>query len=521
MINNISTASILKWSLLGLAATVSGVMPPDKGPLEVCQDPIQFDACGKISHHYLPRKEHQLLETLKPSFFQRILGTAEDIFTYLKFGEDGRPKLLYLVGEYDYNGALHPSRFKQVLKKIHDIYDIQYEGVKSKGDVCYAVKEASKTGVLQNVVISAHGDVDGMCLSDCTKKKGWMYISDDYEDCFKGLDIHGRISLLGGSAGRSTKEGISFAQKMANDAKREVVAATGTLYPDGISLSDTPELEFHYKDPESGRSSVPEQIFKRFIPKYKECSTPKPSMHPREKKAVEEVRSATISSSKLDPPEIFEEYVTKLCKDNPKKKFLFLVVEHDGNGAAEPELMKHILEPIARHYDLKYQVFSSYSELSTAVKEASSMGEVVNVVIAGHGFPLGTQINNSKDKNENALNSHQDLSCFDHLPSSTPITLISCCTGAPEENEDANDNEAHRIAKKTGRKVVAPNQNTHSERLEIKLIEPFEIFEGSLIPKNEPKKNMFHTFNPERTDTATEKSYKESKCYKYKKYLKG
>lgn len=475
-------------TLTGLATLASGYRPFPKDLEDSCI------ASQDLLDQVHPREE-RLQELLSPTFYEKWFGTPEKPQEYVAFDKDSlKEKFLFLSAAEDHNSALDPKHILELLKEINKKYDLKYKVVSSDKDVCWHVDKASKIGKLTNLVIHAHSDSQGMCLSNCESTNGWLHTLKNYTKCFENLDLLGRITLFGSKAGISSNDNKNdnIAQKITMDAQREVIAPIDYISSPGVVVSNTKNFELYQK---AGTNKEDQKIFKLFQPVFEKCTKLPNSLHQREKEVADIVKK-TIKESFLIYPEEFENHILKLCKDNPKQKFLFLSAEDDWNGGLKPEVNGDFFITLSKLYDFKFKVVYSYDEICKEARDASSIGELVNLVIHIHGNRKGAHISGNVNNINNWIYMDRDYSCLRDLPSSVKITLISCNTGMPNDYGDVNDNIASNLAKKTGKLVVAPIDKC--TLAEIKGFENSFVITHAPINKDIKEENIFKTFNPER-----------------------
>lgn len=435
---------------------------------------------------------------MAPSFFERWFGSPENPDECLLHRQENlKGKFLFLSAEEDHNGALDPERMLKLLKEINTKYDLKYKVVSSLDEVCREVKKAAEIGKLVNVLINAHSDSSGMCLSNCKSRDGWLHKFKDYSKCFEGLDPLGKITLFGSKTGASSegKTENNIAKKIATDSKKEVIAAIDMISSNGMEMADSSDFELYQM-----KDTKEYKVFKQFNPEFEQCTAPQ-KLHEREELAANVVKEAISQNSKLIYETDFEKQILRICKDSPKEKFLCLSFEADHNDALSPEHNKKLFEILTKNYDFKYRVVNSYKAICQEIEEASRLGVIVNLVIMGHGNNAGMRISeNEKDLNnwihkfEKYLG-YKDLECFKKLPKSSKITLLSCRTGEPDEiTNNPKDNIAQKMADVTQNNVVAPIEHVWIARTEITSINPFEVSHPS---KHNANINVFKKFTPE------------------------
>ena len=490
---NVLTA--FSFTAFGLASFASAYKP---FPTDLTES-MYYDETGSMLGQVHPR-ETKLEQLVSPWFYESFFGNPENPKNYLTFDKnDLREKFLFLSADEDQSGLLDPQNILGLLKDINKIYDLKYRVVKSVDDVCREVKEASQLGKVSNVFIDAYSDSSGMCLSNCKSQRGWLHKFFDYKDCFKGMDPNGKITLYGSKTGENVagnpKDNI--AQKIATDSKIQVIATIDHVSPSGIQVSNVKgDFEVYQKNQNK------DKLFKSFQPVFDKCTNIKHPLHPREKEAMEVVKKEVTENSQIIHPDEFESHILKMCKDNPKKKFLFLSMEADHNGALNPKNNPELFKTLPKNYDFKFKVIRSYDELCIEARGASILGEEAHLVIHGHGERKGIHITGD-NKLENWMHVHmyhpsyKNFSCLRDISPSTKITLLTCKSAEPNGAGNPNDNIASLISKNTGKMVVAPTEFLWTHLIKINSLNEFDVFHES---ENNKKENIFKKFNPERID---------------------
>lgn len=494
-----SNTLMFSFTAFGLASLASAYKPFPKE----FSNSASCEVAESLKDQVHPR-ENKLRDLLSPSFYERWFGNPAKPEEYLSLDKNcKKDKFLFLSAIEDHNGALDPKNILSMLKEINKKYDLKYKVVGSEEDVCWHVQKAAEMGKLTNVVINAHSDSQAMCLSKCEDHSGWLSIYKNYTECFKGVDLLGRITLFGSKAGISADGNPknNIAQKIATDSKREVIAPMDYISSSGIEVPNTKDFELYQK---AGSTQEGQKVFKLFQPVYEKCTNVvKHTLHQREKDAVEAIWQKTTSSSYLVYPDEFEDSILKLCKDNQKKKFLFLSAEHDWNNALNPKKYAHLFESLSKKYDFKFKLVRSYDDICKEIQESEKFGEIVHLVINAHGERRGIQIgdqNNNLDdwlhKEKDLLGYRDNLDCLKDISKSARITLLSCNSSQPN-GEDVNDNFASFLSKKTEKEVVAPIEEISGEGIKISE----NAFDVSHASRRNPKEmNVFKKFNPQRLD---------------------
>lgn len=500
---------------------------------------------ANIAEDQLHPLEKRVLNGVSPSvmiedgfpfnFYEYYFGN-EDRKEYLRFRrDDPKDKFLFLSSQDSYGfdpgmGAEKP-KFK-LLSDINKKFDLKFKVVKSHNEICEEVKQAAKIGKLVNVFIDANGDSEKICLSEyisclsdkfcgvpydklcsisnqlcgiydkvCNSNK-IKYLNDidinekkEFLECFKGLDPSGKIILLSNLAGAPNENGNpkeNIAQKIATAAKRAVIAPVEWF----IYRTEMPKVE-DFEIFDTASSNLFDMMFRRgkniyklFHPIYESClQIFKNNIHAREQLAIETITNETSKKSTLIQPSEFDDLqdLLRFCKDDPKQKFLYLSMEADHNGALHPRFVPHILEPISKEYDLKFKVVKSYEELCNEVKEAAKIGDLLNIIINGHGSPQGTHISGTNTL-DNYIHMKRNLAkCFEGVDLAK-ITMFSCSTNAPVDGNPKN-NIAHSIADARKDTVVAPVGDLYATRIKLTSINPFEVYHASQCDQYDCKSN--------------------------------
>jgi len=482
--------------------------------LSICAPPLNTPNCltpdcpDLVESQLHPREIKALKEfsSFDISIFKRYFSEISKNQEYLRLRKDDpREKSLFLSANYSFNEDLDPKYLSEFINILDKKFDTKYTVIKTYDDICHEISEAAKTGKLANVILQGHSDQNGMLIDGTTvqTEHGWyasesakLDRSKEFLNCFKGLHTSGKIILLGGYMGAPKKGNPknNIAQKMATLAQRTVIAAIDMTYAGYTKIIDALDAEIFHP---SGFIWKTKNIFKVFHPIYENCiNVFKDKIHQREQLAIETIKNETLQKSTLLQSTEFEDLqdILRLCKDDPRQKFLFLSMESDAEGqyALSPERNPEFFETLSKNYDFKFKVIKSYDELCQEIREASKMGKLLNLVIDGHGNPNSIHISGEKTWN-NYLHKNRDLAkCFNSLDPSSKITLLACETGKPQ-NGNPNDNIAGDIAKNAKLILFAPNEKTKAIDTKITSIEPFEISHPS---KMNPNENIFKKFNP-------------------------
>ncbi len=457
---------------------------------------------------------------------------------FLRFRKgDPREKLLYLSAVYDHNNALNPDHIAGILSQLSQKYDIRYMVVESPKQLCEAVEISKKVGKLANLVIEAHGNPHGIKIGEVGGGDDWLLESMDHAKCFSGVHPSGKIVLFSCSTGSkktpSRHSLDNIAQKIADDAKRVVVAAKGSVYGSHTSLlsADTAML-FHQES--ILYTFVPfynKNLFTLFKPNYPECSGRK-LLHRllpyfdqiwrnQGALAAEEIQKNLISKSLASDSETTEmntlaagclnldqrffgrlqsqghvENIREVClnikgpivdsvrgqhlafcEDDPREKLLCLVASWDGNGALQPHWISGVMGAFADKFDLKYATVNSMDEICAEVNTAAEFGELANLVIVAHGSPLegiviGTTAvptGNGGKDRVERITNESDFRCLSKVKKDGTIVLSG---GSVGQNGLSVDNLAQHVADVSQRTVLAPTCHIYPKKISVTSVEP-------------------------------------------------
>lgn len=511
-------------TLLGAAAASSVLMAQWKGVAGYLQPQIlphcKAPDCIDIAIDRLHPHEKKLL-TMTPSFYQKYFSKPDNRVEYLRLRKDDpRHKFLFFSAEYDdaytvdNDGYTDPARKFKLMKALNEKFDVKFIKIDKYEKICEEIEKASKMGKLAHVLIDAHGSSNEICLSINQGAAGWIRPHSQFTKCFEGLDLAGRVILLGANSGapQNGDERNNIAQKIANGARRSVIAPI-EYSSERVELVKSDDFEVFDRSTKylgiknafksvffpKGDPSVESNLFKIFYPFYKNCqSFPKDRIiHPREKIVQDMItasRTAKTSSYLIQPTDSTNPHdALSFCEDDPGQQFLFLSMESDYNGGLNPELSPALFKEISRGYDFKFKVVDSYEKICNEFKEAAKTGKLAHVIINGHGNKnQGIHIS-GENFLENYLHTGRDLAkCMSGLIPSGKVTFISCNTAEPC-NENPDGTYAKSVAKTIQREVIAPDNKSYAHKIEITSVVPFKIKHPV---KNDPNGNLYKTFKP-------------------------
>ena len=229
-----------------------------------------------------------------------------------------------------YNIGFVFNRLSEIVKEFSKTFDVKYVVAGSVDDLCRYVREAalflkeSQSEKLMNVVIIAQGNHEHLAISEPGTQAGTLNAQTNFARCFKGLDPAGRIVLISSKTGAPPDSDPKncIAQKMANLARREVVAATGVVYGNRLTTSTYDQLQIFHPSENSNSN-----LFKLFRPIYDKCKQVFwDKIHPREKIAVESIKANLVNKGLISASAGLEELqdYLRFCPEDPKKKLLFL-----------------------------------------------------------------------------------------------------------------------------------------------------------------------------------------------------
>jgi hypothetical protein len=452
---------------------------------------------------------------------------------FLRFRiDDPRDKFLYLSGDNDHNGALEPHWMTGFWGFLAQGFDLKYKEFSNLETVCSEIKNGALAGQLMYVLLHVHGNHNVMAPG----KPIWK--SEDFSSCFSGLASHGKVILFSCSVGASHNNNPfdNIAQKIADDAKRQVIAPTKTFYSDFFHLSPTDADQLLVYHPENIKlpavALLNSNLMQVFEPKYNDCTKlEEGDIKDREKKAAIAIRDNLLSKSLLHPETPFQatrEYL-RFCKDDPKEKFLFLSAQYDDSGKHssffDPQNSASMLGMLSQRFDISYQVVGSVQELCDALSKAAKMGPLTGVMIQGmregngyssfapNGVVLSNANNHTEILDENMPSEYANKAstkCFSWIKKSGTIIFLGSFLGRNEPKDPTFRSVAQHIANKNKRTVVASKCPVYAESIRVTSLNPLELMHPSLgwydrlrdsrtktCPATE--ENLFGVFQPENS----------------------
>ena len=421
-----------------------------------------------------------------------------------------REKFLFISAEYDYNGALDPSKISTILSQLSNSFDLKFQVVKSNEEICEAIENGKQTGKLMHVLINGHGNPSKIALNKIQQNYVVSILeTTDFSKCFSGIQPNGKVLLLSCSTGkeRNNDPFNNIAQKMADDSKRTIVAPTNDAYPVYTNILSTDDGVLYH--PENRLFSfLPfynTNLFASFRPNFKKCfpEIDQNKIHPRELAAIAAIKSDLLAKSLLhknEPVDKIEKYL-QICKDDPRAKVLFFSAEYDKNRVLEPDRNSKILSVLADRFDLRYKVVKSLNEICQAIDEAAKLGKVITVLIQAYGTWTDGMILSKDSNNENRIKASDNFShCFSGIEDDGSIVLMG---GALGQNAADKDNIAEKISNDSKRTVLATTCLIYPSRTTIQSINPLMLMHPAyssimnLVYERCPEnnKNHFKTFN--------------------------
>lgn len=473
--------------------------------------------------------------------FSRFFDSYKTAQEWLRFrADDPREKLLFLSADSDWNGALDPDALYPLMSSLNTKFDIKFKVIASHAHVCEQIRAAKK---LAHVFINAHGNPNLLVLNDDPEEL--IVRTSEFYNCFNDVDPRGKIFLLSCSTGKAQNGNCcdNIAQDMATRSRRTVIAATGLFVSKAFKISSIDPLMFTHDE------FVHEGILHKtkvrvFYPMFSSCQTVvENGLHPRETMAIDAVSTNLIARNFLWEQPTFSEmqdYLT-LCKDNPKKKFLFLSSKQQNCGGADdihrfcshsPNTYAKFLTDIAEHFDLRFKVIEFENDICTEIRSANQMGELAAVFI--HVTRNATKLSlddettkNRQAKEDSWLDFTQFFQIGDYLDLPVQSNFPACLSDVPRkariffgggsiglsESGKPSDALAYKIARASGREIFAPIGGTYASRFTLTSIDPVDIYHRNTIPAK-----PFSFFDPS-TYFARQKEeniFKMFKVFKYK-----
>lgn len=534
-----------KAALEVLAATIETVLPhnAEESKYLPVKDCVSSGPCFDIDKGTVHERESKAAETayttkafknkreeLKSWFASHLVPPEwQDVQEVLRFrSDDPREKFLFIVAESDHNGAFNASNISGMLSKLSQKFDLRFQVVKNRRDICKAIESGAKTENLAHVLIGAHGTPRLMEFDVGIDSNGKPFLKDGilewdstyFSRCFSGLRPDGKIFLLSCSTGgmkdvgtkeKPKKSGLPFdniAQKIANAAKRVVVAPRDVAHSSWTNfLSNDDVLYEHENILYSFLPFYSSNLYSSFRPIFKKCFPNIEKIHSRESSALDVIRTNLISRSLLhkdEPPSRANEYL-QICSDDPRKKLLFFVAEHDKNDAIEPKFTPATLGLFADRFDLQYKVVKSSSEICQSIDQAAKAGSIANVIILSHGTATDGMLL-SKDANGKEIRLDKPKYCFSKIEKEGTIVLMG---GSLGQNGDDKNNIAQKIANKAQRTVLAASCPIFPDNTKIQSLNPLMMehpkysgmYNFFLMGCSENNANHFKAFHPIASET--------------------
>lgn len=162
-----------------------------------------------------PRNDLHPYET----FIARNWGTA-----LLRLNQsDPKPKILWLVGSWDYNTALNPKHsLDKIAYRVEKYNDFKYKVIDHPQHLCNEIQSAVQIGNLTTLVLHAHGNWGSLHLNE--QRNGLSVLQPLPDGCFANVPENVRIILIS-CATASSFPPLSFAQWLAWTANKTVYGA--------------------------------------------------------------------------------------------------------------------------------------------------------------------------------------------------------------------------------------------------------------------------------------------------------
>ncbi len=476
--------------------------------------------CPDLDKDKLEEREKELVESVFfPIMRVRIqLGTTS-LFDRLNFQktqewlrfrrDDPRDKLLVAVSVSDGAGVSDPKNSYQIFRPLNEMYDIKYVVIKSLEELCSEIQQATKTGKLAHVLIESHGNPEAITIYEGTNQiNRWSFSRGSrFSDCFSGMEPAGKILLISCSTGKP-QNGNPFdniATSIADDTKKTVIAPTDDVYPSLTTISSESPLNLHHEHiPNWRQFKFVSTNFRAFFSRYPSCDgLSENRLHPREQLAIRSIQDELIRKGFLHETPSFQEMqdYLRLCKDDPKKKFLYLQAQEDPTGFLNPSHFSSLLVDIADKFDLKFKVIQQDKEICDEVKLAIDSGNLAAVLIQAHGKP--NQLNITATPFSWLQRTYEMFfggtgifpDCLARIPSSARIILLAESTGA-DPTEEFDENLATKIARKIQRTVIAPTKPIHIDKVSLKSCSPVEVHHPTSGVIFDSSGNVFKQFDP-------------------------
>lgn len=478
-------------------------------PLD-CYSPTD---CNDIDNSTLHSRAVNASRTISESsevtggFFAKLFGLDKpplewvDSQEFLRLrADDLREKVLFLSGDHDHNGALKPSYISDLLSFFALNYDMKYAVIETMEDLCSQVESAAKTGKLSHVIIGAHGNSQGIILSQEDQTQFWLNKSSDLS-CLNNVDLHGRITLLSCQTGKPDPSG-NIAQQIANVAECLTVAPKIKVLGRFTTINNKQTNHFYHPicvipsskifplavnvgialyDHICSKFPGVRNSFLPFRPQFKSCQNQGKSqlLHAKEKVASEVIEKGLISKDLIAPSSISHGLTTGHCSEDPRKKFVVLVANHSKSGwvysdPLDPTKLAEPMTHLADHHDFSYNVVSSKADICAKVLQAAKTGPLAGVLIQGLADRSHPALSLSETDEINATNTHE-LACLKSLDHNGSITLLSDSIAEPSYYAPNQQTIPELLAKFTGKRVIAPICSVSGSSIEASSIEPLKL----------------------------------------------
>jgi hypothetical protein len=417
---------------------------------------------------------------------------------------DPRKKFLFITAEDDVCNGLQPKDIAGIVNELDKHFDVKYTTAGSSKKLCKEIADAAKTGTVSGAIFHTRGSHEWIVWGNTENEDGWLdEKTADLKNCFSGISPSGQIVLFAPYTGANGTE--SLAQKIADVAKRHVIAPSEAVDPSWVSFSKGNFLTIHHTSKEGWFKNA----FKWFAPRYTECQTiHENKLHPREKEAADVLLKSFQEKGLLPATAGFEEakQFLQLCTSE-QEKVLFLSAKPDKDrdpsksGALNASNYKEFLSVLAYTYDLRFKVINSYEDICIEIKKAAKRGIVKYVIINAHGEKTAYCVRGYCEEDDDwvAVKTPKDWDkCFEGIKDR--LVLLTCSSGKTEGCEKATI--ARLIAEIAKKTVIAPTEDLFAEKIELRDAQEMDVYHPSAdhsfwnrITFQEPK-NVFKKFNP-------------------------
>lgn len=440
---------------------------------------------------------NNIVNKLKHLFVAPEFQSAQEFLRFRK--DDPRPKFLYMSAAADHSPwPLSPENRAEILVTLAKEYDIKYKEFCDFYEVCEEIKEGIKTGRLDFIVINAHGNPDVIQIGKTAAEGKYIWKNDNFGICFSPLPPTAKIILFSCSVGAKKKSdpNDNIANKIAINAHRPVIAPTDLSYPTLQSIVSLKPLMFF----QPATTDPTKNVFKVFYPSYTKCPhVIQNDLNPRELTAINAIKNNLISKFLLDKQASFKETkeFLRLCKDDPKDKFLFLSSEYDPLNIFNPDHFSEILVQIADRYDLAFKVINQFDAICEATNNASKLGVIKNIAIQVIGLQ-NKLIFSKTSEGESSIGELDFRTCFNGLAKDGRIILFS---NSDDSSQTYFMELARRLALDSNRFVIASTQPIDLKKISILSTEPFMIHQPNSVDSS---KNAFQIFTQFRCQNVSD-----------------